>query len=74
MKNGCFDDFCDVGTVKTGAGIGGVGGETNLVVDYDMNRPPRSITGELGEIKDLRNIFSGCRKDKCKRIVKFVAC
>ena len=48
-----LDHFCHVGGVGGRAGVGRHGGETDLVVDDQVDRSARAVTGELGEVEDL---------------------
>ena len=55
VENRGLDDFSYVGAVAAGAGVGRGGGETDLVVDDDMDRASGAVALQLGEVKDFRH-------------------
>ena len=55
MEDGDFEELGDVGAVVRGAGVGGKGGETDLVVDDDVDGSAGAIAGELGKVQHFGN-------------------
>ena len=49
VENGCIDSFGKVGWVRGGTGKAGVGSETDLVVDDEMDGASRAVAGEVVE-------------------------
>ena len=55
MEDGDFEELGDVGAVIRGAGVGGKGGETDLVIDDEVDGSAGAIAGELGKVQHFGN-------------------
>jgi hypothetical protein len=53
VENGRFDHFGHVGGVEAGARVGRERGETDLVVDHDVDGAAGLVAGELRHVEDL---------------------
>src|SRR5215469_2305371 len=51
MKNGCLDATGHVGRIRGGAGFVGERGETDLVIDDDVNGAAGCVAIQLGQVK-----------------------
>lgn len=55
MEDWGFDRLCKVGAVDSGAGLGGVGRETDLVVHNDVDSATYLIVGKVNHLHGLIN-------------------
>ena len=55
VKDGNSESFAWRGAVAAGAGVIWKGSEGDLVIDDDVDRAPRSVAFEAGEIQGFRN-------------------
>ena len=53
VKNRGLDHLRDVGAVARGAGVAGLGGEADLVIDDEVEGAAGLVAGELGELERL---------------------
>lgn len=55
VEDGGLDRPCHVGGVCARTAVGGRGGEAELVVDDDVDRPAGAIAGQLGHVQRLED-------------------
>ena len=62
MENGDLQHLCDVGGVGCAASLSWLGGETNLIVDHDMQRATSLVTLKFAEVKGFLNHSLACKR------------